>query len=1763
MKNIFQFRNTVIREFQSFSKSFTKITARDIAAFVQQKYEEGIYWPEAMIQINPNYKKGKTVQELVSEGILHPECAQIFRIGKPSESRDLRLFLHQEQAIAIASTGESYVLTSGTGSGKSLAFFIPIIDRVLKEKEHDPRPRTRAIIIYPMNALANSQLEEIGKFLADYPEDQRPVSIKRYTGQESVEEREDIAANPPDILLTNFMMLELIMTRYETVDLKVLEHARGLEFLVLDELHTYRGRQGADVAMLVRRLKHRLRAEELQCIGTSATMVSTGKEKDRAVIVAAFASKLFGTQVKAGNVISEPLERITDPSASKTSIQPLLKGRVIDGSNHWDFQDAFAHDPLAIWVELTMGLELPDDTSSPRRAKPMKLSEAAKLLATEASVSTEQAREALESFLLAAQAFQNEKGQKLFAFKLHQFISGPGKVLCTLEPVGERFITLSAQRYAPGSNDTYLYPVYFCRECGQEYFPVMKKSSRWEPRAIDDPIPENAENVYGYFVPIGDDFYYDGQIEDLPDSWLEQDGDTFIVKNSLKKYVPQRINVDKMGNEISQGGVECLYIPGKLRFCPKCGFEHEPYGKDSNRLASLSGEGRSTASTILTYLILQHLYKEESPDDEHDQRKLLGFTDNRQDAALQSGHFNDFIFMLMLRSGLVAALQRGQQVLPENRIAHAVFKAIGFDSDDPEAKSEYLRNPEMLGFRLQEARKALEYIMGYRIMLDFGKEWRFNNPSLEQLDLVRIHYSSLESAVGDESFENFTGSPYAHRVLKRLGPSGRYELFDLILGEMRKRLCIKSIYLDRNQQQSISQTAYQYLKDPWNIDVNEQMACGAYLVLEGVNTIQHQFAMTLVSGGPQSRLVRLMKKDSNLRIAFVSETGSQPRASDYTDILSASLEYLYRYGFVHKEPLRSNIYGWRLNADCIEWKLTDETEPQKSRPSLRNAFFRSLYPAVAKVLATQNHSLFEFESHEHTAQVDAVVRQKLEARFKFTPRDRKKLMEDFHEANPQRLPVLFCSPTMELGVDISSLSIVYMRNIPPTPANYAQRGGRAGRSGQAALVFTYCASQSPHDQWYFLHADEMVHGAVKAPTLDLANRQLVESHIHAEWLAAAKVALPPSIRDAIDLDNQNYPLKQQINEACRNPALREKAYAVARAIADSVNAALDAADEAFDDAAIQAIIDKSPDEFDKAFDRWRGLYRSTMEQLNKANSIVQNHAVSKKERDNAQRLYNDSKRQLDVLLSPSASLNTDFYSYRYLASQGFLPGYNFPRLPLMAWIPSRGREGEEESGTMVSRPRFLGISEFGPRSLIYHEGRVYRVIKAKLGADTRRELDNGIMLSTKVMNVCPECGHGHLNGDADGVPLQAVCEYCAAPLDATSIMHNLYRIETVETTLIQRITINDEERQRQGYDMQTVFQLARDAQGRLQYTRKRLMLGDRDIAKLTYAPTATIWRINKGWKRRKNPAVIGFMINPLSGTWSKEGEEDEDGLPEGVSENGRLGARNQRIVPFVEDVKNMLIVRPSRQLSIEAIATVEAALARGIMQTYQIEESELATESLPTNETRKSMLFYEAAEGGAGVLSRLASNPYDFAVVARAALQIMHFDVDPSRIEEPIAIETLLAQLESQKSLEDTCVAACYKCLLSYYNQPEHVLIDRRNKDALELLCAFANADIRELSEPIDTGELSSTSQVLEQILEASGCIAPDAFDYKVSGAEFTCDALYKKERIVIFTDDPPADALRYVEERGYRTVVLGGDQSRWAQILASSPIPRRTGDAK
>src|SRR5579884_402709 len=244
--DVFALREKVVGEYRDYVESFVNILDERLDAFVRDRLRDGELWPDAVLQLSPAYEAGPTLGTLAANGVVTPETARFFGPG-------LRLHRHQAEALEVAQRDQPYLVSSGTGSGKSLTYLIPIVDHVFR---HQPERRSvRAIVVYPMNALINSQIDALEGFRdRNWPD--APLRFARYTGQEQDDARQSILNEPPHILLTNYVMLEYMLIRpYERP--LVQQATRELRFLALDELHVYRGRQGADVAMLMRRVRQK------------------------------------------------------------------------------------------------------------------------------------------------------------------------------------------------------------------------------------------------------------------------------------------------------------------------------------------------------------------------------------------------------------------------------------------------------------------------------------------------------------------------------------------------------------------------------------------------------------------------------------------------------------------------------------------------------------------------------------------------------------------------------------------------------------------------------------------------------------------------------------------------------------------------------------------------------------------------------------------------------------------------------------------------------------------------------------------------------------------------------------------------------------------------------------------------------------------------------------------------------------------------------------------------------------------------------------------------------------------------------------------------------------------------------------------------------------------------------------------------------------------------------------------------------------------
>jgi len=1444
--DVFELRNKLILDYESYIRSFVTIRDRPIRDYVERSLNSGLLWPEPLIQLNPSFEQGESIDSFVSRSVLHSDCSRIFRIKADQRDPGLPLCLHKHQsdAVAVAGEGRNYVLTTGTGSGKSLAYIVPITDYVVRQGSGKG---IRAIVVYPMNALANSQYGELTKFLCHgFPDGKGPVTFAKYTGQESDEERNAIISNPPDILLTNYVMLELILTRPSEQGL--VNAARGLRFLVLDELHTYRGRQGADVGLLVRRVADRMVAEKLQCIGTSATLAGAGSFEQQRVEVADVASKLFGSRVRPEDVIGESLRRATpERDSGDPGFIQSLRDRVSKSVSEMprDYE-TFLSDPVSSWIETTFGVSAETVSGRLMRSAPRSITGpngAASDLSSLCGAEQSECENALKRYLLAGYEHLNPNtGFPVFAFRIHQFISRGDTVYSSVEKESDRHVTMQAQQFVPGSRERLLYPLAFCRECGQEYYRVKQVAEKdsgitsFEARDPDEQADDDA--CFGYLYLGADDPWPSDDNEAmsrLPDDWLEEHNGELRVKSSSRKYVPQRLRLDPVGH-LSRQGAECVFVPMPFRFCLHCGVAyHSSQKSDFAKLATLTSEGRSTATTVLSLSTIKYLKNE--PSLKEKARKLLSFTDNRQDASLQAGHFNDFVEIGVLRSALYRAVAgAGQSGLRHEELTNRVFDALNLPI------ALYAADPDVRFAPLDETKRALREVIGYRIYRDLKRGWRITSPNLEQCGLLEIDYLALDDVCRAEDIWE-----KAHPVLATARPEARYGAAKALLDLMRRELAVKVNYLEKPYQEQIQQLSSQRLREPWALDENE-VSSMEYASILFARPRTNADAGSNVFLSPRGAFGSFLGRNTTFP-DYPDRLGLEEKSSIITQLLKA-LKIGGLVDVVMEARSEHEVDGYQLVASSMIWEAGDGSTayhdpirvPRGSGLGFRtNPFFVEFY----RNAAAENVGL---EAREHTAQVDYEKREEREQRFR-----------------EGKLPILFCSPTMELGVDISELNVVNMRNVPPTPANYAQRSGRAGRSGQPALVFSYCTTGSPHDQYFFKRPHDMVSGSVVTPRLDLANEDLVRAHVQAVWLAETGLSLGKSLKDVLDLSNEagNLPLLPSVVADISNVKAKERARARCREVLSTVTEELDSSGW-YTDEWLDEVLDQVTSSFDRACDRWRTLYLSALRQARAQDQIIRDPTRPQADKEQAKRLRREAENQQSLLTDIENIVQSDFYSYRYFASEGFLPGYSFPRLPLSAYIPARRQSKQRDE--YLSRPRFLAISEFGPRAIVYHEGSRYVIDKVILPVTDPSEEGTVGTMSAKL---CGHCGYLH-PVTADFNPDQ--CERCGTILDTP--LGQLFRLQNVSTRRRDKINSDEEERMRLGYDIVTGARFAKRG-GTIQCQLATLTNDGSDLARMSYGDRATIWRINLGWKRRANQDQYGFTLDVERGYWAKSPTDDD------------------------------------------------------------------------------------------------------------------------------------------------------------------------------------------------------------------------------------------------------------------------------------------------
>ncbi len=1688
----FRIHQNIVEDYKNYLNSFTFIKDKRIRDKVDEAFKSGIFLPEPLIQFNPSFKLGQSLDDLEKESLIHSDLKLIFG--------NYNLYHHQVEAIRKGVKGESFIVTSGTGSGKSLTYLSTIFNRILKEGE---QKGTKAIVVYPMNALINSQEEEIKKYEINYlksflpanaiedkgksldeilkelkslTKKRFPITYGKYTGQESAEDKGEMKELQPNIILTNYMMLELIMTRNSEAWLRD-SMAKSLDFLVFDELHTYRGRQGSDVSILIRRIKNNCE-KELVCIGTSATMASGGTAEERKKAVANVAQQIFSFPFTKDHIIGETLDTCTN-----------YPGRL---PNHFELQEAIAEkvDPhtksdlfrtnhLAVWLENKIALSRSDEGFL-ERGEPLTLNQITDRLHVDSHESHENCREALMSLLQWSEQL-NIEGSKLtprksyLPFKIHQFISQTGNVFVSLEAKEDRKITLETGRYIKTDGEEKpIFPVLFSRYSGYDFICVRKEEGKLIPRQPDDlPLRISRDDLKGdkelglKKKELTEDDFPDGYLiipekgeeiwtlddeEFLPDSWYNTKKTGGKFDNYYEFRLPRKIYFKETGEFSHDGGYKNIawFIPARLLFDPTSGVIFDQKTNENTKLMRLGNEGRSTATTIASFSVIKALNKlGVFPKNQ----KLLSFTDNRQDASLQAGHFNDFLMLGRLRSAIYHALKDApDNTLTLDNISDQVFKKLNLRED------EYARIASSdPGWPDPENEKAIKDYLQLRILYDLKRGWRYNTPNLEQCALLEIDYNRLKEFCEKDDF--FSGL----HLFKGLSADLRYKYLLQVLNFFRTSYAFEYYKLTDKRSETEERLRNRLDENKlWSLDQDEKIDVPYILISRSVG--ETNYRTYTASVGPQSYLGKYLRR------LFSNHEMDVLRGEDLSTFVDLLCGVLERGHFLKSELVRGKkgeTKGYRLRIDAVQWKLgngkvvlADEVRVASYRTieSQPNDFFKKFYQ---QDFGTFNRTLI---GREHTGQLNNDDRIDREGKFR-----------------KGEISALFCSPTMELGIDISELNIVHMRNVPPNPANYAQRSGRAGRSGQAALVFTYCSNGSPHDRNYFKESKKMVAGAVVPPKIDLTNEELLLTHFNAYILMELGLTdMRSSVSEILNVSQfPELPIKPDIVTHIEDHVKRYSNEWIIN-FRKIINSIVDmSTTNWYSDAWLTNHAMSFLKRFDESFDRWRVLYRNANKLVDSARIIIDDptYGSDNPQKNSAVRDERVGRRQRELLLNSerkSFGSESEFYIFRYLASEGFLPGYNFTRLPIRAFLGYR----HMDKGEFVSRPRFVALKEFGPNNLIYHNGGKFRINRMQLTQADRL---------TQSIKISKTTGYAFLDKDSEGVNNDPINNKELKGQDAVEVFNNILELGESDAKPQERISCEEEERMSTGFEIDQYFTFSKGIEGTKQITIRN---ADHPLLQVIYDQSAKLIQINKRWRASSNEE--GFAIGKTTGRWKKAKELEVPNV-EDPAINVRL---------FTTGTADILYIQPIKELGLneDGVISLSFAFKRAIEKQFQVEEGEVGVWIMGQSEA-KNILIYEAAEGSLGILSQLIENTNALKDIFIEAYKVCHFD--------PISRQDIRTELPK----------ATYDDLLSYYNQRHHDKLDRHAiKEALEKLLdsnIINHQGAKSLDEQysylINNYDLnSSTEKKLVDYLFKNGLALPDRAQFNVPGCFVSADFVYK-----------------------------------------------------
>lgn len=1060
--------------------------------------KDGMLAKGPYLDISGSYKVGKSIKELVEIN----QASRLFATLEdlPEKDKELKyerpLYSHQEEALLCARNGGNLVITTGTGSGKTECFLIPILQSLLEEIKAGTLNRAvRAIVIYPMNALANDQMKRLRKILATCPEitfglyngDTRHRQKKAEADYRSLNggaplpneiiSREVMQEEPPHILITNYSMLEYMMLRPK--DDAVFSGA-NLRYIVLDEAHIYRGATGMETALLMRRLRARIsKPHSVQYILTSATL--GGKDAD--VEIVEFAENLCSTTFKAENIVRsvEIHQPIIEHRNFPSELFAELNGSVRPVKEILEEYDA-DYAPNCDESEKLFELML-------RSSLFLKLRDTATVVKTVSQIAYEMgiSREELVNFIaVSTKAVKNDTS--LIKARYHYFLRALEGVYITL--AGDRNLYLIRKEYDEEGN--FVFECAICGDCGRIALAGKIDNGRLlhSKQGFDD--------LTDFFL-----IKQDSEIDFF--SGADDDGEEY----------------DEV--ETEEGCDENDYV-----LCPICGAvemesaarytqicEHSNYSYIKLRKARMRNNGFAAcpacefgnfrrfylgyeaATAVLGTALYEQLPEYEdipvpTPIEEKESafsaivnrkkstrvvrsRQYLAFSDSRADAAFFASYMDKSYHEFLRRRGLWQIcdqmLDQGRSVLTVSEVVSALARLFEHSGSfveigkERESQTDLCRNQAYIAVmnELVSSRRTSGLVQLGKLTYSYmPKAIRKEENWIYATEIIASKMSSAEHAERD-------AKALLNLLMLDVVYAGALDAGDefVLNGDEREYLFFTPLAKKIIKMKEKNKDKKSYLT--------------GWIPRRRTDKTQSYYPSTRMT-----RVMRSMGRDADSSwkllkdiwhdvLGFEADTEYALPVQDFDIVLFDS----------GGQPGGLRLYRCERCGRVTAHNCQDRCVNIKCRGTLKKFDPASANASNHYISLYSTTNMKPFYIKEHTAQLSRERGAEYQKLF-----------------IEKKLNALSSSTTFEMGVDVGSLETVFLRDVPPTPANYVQRAGRAGRSLQSAAYALTYAKLSSHDLIYFAHPENMISGRIKAPKFRLENEKIIRRHINAVALSA-------------------------------------------------------------------------------------------------------------------------------------------------------------------------------------------------------------------------------------------------------------------------------------------------------------------------------------------------------------------------------------------------------------------------------------------------------------------------------------------------------------------------------------------------------------------------------------------------------------------------------------------------------------------------------------